>query len=174
MEGMVVALTGSADDVEILPTVAVYDAWFAPRDLVVHQGDTVRWAFGGVLPHTVTADDGLFDSGILEPGAIFTFTFDELGTYSYSCIVHPSMIGTVTVVPPDEEIPASRSGISAIDAGDDGRAPASVQFARGRGNPSDGAGAMVLLGLGLLMGLAVGVLYGVGKIATRRPAAIGG
>jgi plastocyanin len=170
MAGMVVVLAGPADEIEIMPTVAVYDAWFAPRDLVVHQGDTVRWAFGGVLPHTVTAGDETFDSGVLEPGAIFTSTFDELGTYSYSCIVHPAMIGSVTVVPADEDIPASRSGISAVDAGGGGERGVASPLAPVRREPSDGAGAMVLLGLGLMVGLAVGVLFGVGKTVDRRAA----
>lgn len=169
MEGMIVVVPGTPADVEIVPTVAIYDAWFAPRDLVVHQGATVRWAFGGVLPHTVTAEDATFDSGILEPGAVFTVTFDELGTFPYSCLVHPAMVGTVTVVPAGEEIPASRSGISSFDSGvDDAAAEFGAQVVTGRSEPSDGAGAVMLLGLGLMIGLAVGVLYGVGKVAVRR------
>jgi plastocyanin len=168
-ESMLVVLPGSAEAGEVVPTVAVYDAWFAPRDLVVHQGSTVRWAFGGVLPHTVTLADGSFDSGILQPGEIVEVTFGELGTFDYSCIVHPSMTGTVTVVPPGEEIPESQSGISALggggDAAPDDRIGAAADQA---GSSSIPLGAIPLMILGLGFGAAFGILFGVGRSAPRR------
>jgi len=52
--------------------------------------------------HTVTSslDFGeTFDSGIIDPGNVFGLDTAnlELGQYEYMCIVHPWMIGTVTV-----------------------------------------------------------------------------
>jgi len=44
---------------------------------------------------TVTGDG--FDSGILGQGESFSWTFNNAGTYSYSCSIHPTMIGTVIV-----------------------------------------------------------------------------
>jgi plastocyanin len=38
-----------------------------------------------------------FDSGRMAPGATFDFTFAEPGEYPYFCLLHPNMVGTVTV-----------------------------------------------------------------------------
>lgn len=38
-----------------------------------------------------------FNSGILETGDTFRFTFQEFGTYEYYCTIHPGMIGKVVV-----------------------------------------------------------------------------
>ena len=69
---------------------------FSPAGLTVGAGKTVVWANTSSLPHTVTAS-GAFDSGILMPGATYSYTFSNAGTYSYTCILHPGMTGTVTV-----------------------------------------------------------------------------
>ena len=55
------------------------------------------WVNRGNTPHTVTSDDGLFDSEALNPGESFMFTFPEAGTFSYHCEIHPFMTGSVTV-----------------------------------------------------------------------------
>src|SRR6185436_6164481 len=62
-------------------------------------GATVRWTNTGTDKdgHTVTADDGSFDSGVLKEGDTYTHTYDAEGTFSYICSVHPSMKGTVVV-----------------------------------------------------------------------------
>jgi hypothetical protein len=48
--------------------------------------------------HTVTSDQGLFDSGLFGPGASWVFTFGKAGIYPYHCTPHPWMVGTVNVV----------------------------------------------------------------------------
>jgi plastocyanin len=73
-----------AEEVE----VAVRDNRFDPADLTVPVGATVIWTNQGFLPHTVTADDGSFDSGTLGRGDTFEMTFTEPGTYSYHCEIH--------------------------------------------------------------------------------------
>lgn len=75
---------------------------FDPQDLTFPAGTTVIWTNQGFLPHTVTADDGAFDSGTLNPGDTFQFTFDQPGTYPYHCRFHGGsggvgMSGTITV-----------------------------------------------------------------------------
>lgn len=48
-------------------------------------------------PHTWTERNGVFQSGTLEQGDTFEFTFTEAGTFEYFCAIHPSMTGTITV-----------------------------------------------------------------------------
>ncbi len=47
--------------------------------------------------HTVTADDGSWDSGDVQPGATWRRTFDRPGTYPYHCTPHPFMQAVVVV-----------------------------------------------------------------------------
>lgn len=83
------------------------DNRFQPSTVTVGQGDNVIWEWSGnVRNHSVTADDGAFDSDPGEdPGQIshppndrFTHRFERTGTFGYHCKVHPSMVGQVTVV----------------------------------------------------------------------------
>lgn len=48
--------------------------------------------------HTLTAEDGSFNTGGLDGGAVSTITApDAAGTYSYVCNIHPTMTETLTV-----------------------------------------------------------------------------
>jgi plastocyanin len=78
-------------------TVSVVDNEFEGGDLAISVGDTVTWTHDGEATHTVTADDGTFDSGDLASGESFEHTFDEAGEFDYICEIHPSMTGTITV-----------------------------------------------------------------------------
>jgi plastocyanin len=79
-------------------TVEIADLAFAPEELSVAVGTEVTWVNNDPdLPHTATSDDDVFDSGNLTEGDEFSFTFDEAGTFSYFCQVHPTMRGTVVV-----------------------------------------------------------------------------
>jgi plastocyanin len=70
---------------------------YVPSTLTVAVGDTVTWASIDTPDHTVTADDGSFDSGTLSNGDTFEHTFDEAGDYAFHCTIHSSMTGTITV-----------------------------------------------------------------------------
>ena len=72
---------------------------FAPDEITVVLGvnSTVTWTNNDSSPHTVTANDGSFQSGNLAPGQSYTFTFTTPGTYEYHCTYHPWMVGTVVV-----------------------------------------------------------------------------
>lgn len=75
---------------------------FVDGSPTIQKGDTVRWTQRDTATHTVTADDGSFDSGNLVVGvptrSQFSHTFDAVGEVPYHCEVHPGMTGTVTVV----------------------------------------------------------------------------
>lgn len=82
------------------------DTAFTPSTLTVPVGTTALWQNDDALMHTVTSGssngttgtpDGVFDSGNLEPGASWSHTFDEVGTFPYYCTPHPWMIATVEV-----------------------------------------------------------------------------
>jgi len=78
-------------------SVTIEDFDFDPADVAIQPGDTIMWVNRGNTPHTVTSDDGHFDSEVLNPGESFMFTFPEAVTFSYHCEIHPSMTGSVTV-----------------------------------------------------------------------------
>jgi plastocyanin len=67
------------------------------EDITVPVGTTVVVRNDDSAAHTWTADDGAFDSGSIDGGGTFEFTFTEAGTFAFHCNVHPSMTGTVTV-----------------------------------------------------------------------------
>ena len=83
--------SGDADD------IAIADFTFAPADLEVAQGTEVTWSNDDPAPHTVTAEDGSFDSGTLEPGQTFSVSVPDNGLVTYRCEIHPDMVGTITV-----------------------------------------------------------------------------
>ena len=65
--------------------------------VVIGVNNTVVWTNNDSQPHTVTANGAAFDSGFLAPGATFSYTFTQPGTYDYHCTYHPWMTGTVVV-----------------------------------------------------------------------------
>lgn len=104
--------------------VTIVDYAFDPKDVTIKPGTTVRWTNTGTSKdgHTVTADDGSYDSGVLKEGDTFTHTYDAEGTFSYICSVHPSMKGTVVVA-------AASSGGGGGSGGGEAVAVASTQKA---------------------------------------------
>jgi len=77
--------------------------YYSPDPVVVVVGvnNTITWTNRDTVPHTVSSKDGLFDSGIIESGASWTFTFSNPGTFDYYCMLHPWMKGRVIVLMPD-------------------------------------------------------------------------
>lgn len=87
--------------------VTIVDFAFEPTTLDVSAGATVSWTNTGQVVHTVTADNGAFNSGEMSPGATVTGTFDTPGTYTYHCSIHASMTGTLIVTAAGETAPAA-------------------------------------------------------------------
>ena len=77
--------------------VTIIDFAFEPASLLVEAGMVVTWTNLGAGAHTVTADDGAFDSGPLAPGTCCSQAFPTPGLVTYHCAVHPQMTGAVTV-----------------------------------------------------------------------------
>jgi plastocyanin len=91
--------------------VSIRDFFFNPSQITIVPGTTVVWVNEGNHPHTVTANDGSFDSETLLPGQSFMATFQGRGTISYFCEIHPFMRGSVTV-----SSGSSRKGITTTTA----------------------------------------------------------
>jgi len=76
-------------------TVDLKPTTFEPADVTVKVGETVAWKWGSGVQHDVEGDG--FKSKIQSKGE-FRHTFDEAGSFDYTCNVHPTtMNGTVTV-----------------------------------------------------------------------------
>lgn len=78
--------------------VDIVEFTYQPDPVVVQVGGKVIWQNQDTAPHTATADDGSFDTGVIEKGKIGSETFKEAGTYTYFCEIHPTMHGSVEVV----------------------------------------------------------------------------
>lgn len=80
-------------------SATIADFSFAPATVTVSAGTTITWTNSGNAPHTVTADDGAFDSGSLASGGTFSQAFAAAGTFAYHCAIHSQMVGSVVVTP---------------------------------------------------------------------------
>ena len=70
---------------------------FKPKELTVKAGSTVRWTNKDDIPHTVTSNDKVFSSPVLDSNQNFQFTFASSGKFPYFCKLHPMMTGAVIV-----------------------------------------------------------------------------
>lgn len=78
-------------------SIRIIDLDYNPQRVNVPIGTTVVWTNDGVAPHTVTARNATFDSGVLETGGVYSRKFDRVGEFEYFCTLHPNMVGFVTV-----------------------------------------------------------------------------
>jgi plastocyanin len=70
---------------------------FDPAQLSIASGTTLRIVNTDPEWHTATADNGLFDTGVLEAGESFEVYFEGSGTVTYHCKLHPDMKGSIVV-----------------------------------------------------------------------------
>lgn len=78
--------------------VSMKDFAFSPATIKIPAGATVRWTNNDSVAHNVTSKS--FDSGNLDGGRSFSYTFTKAGSYDYVCTYHPGMSGTVVVEAP--------------------------------------------------------------------------
>ena len=78
-------------------TVTIQNFAFSPATLTVKVGDKVTWTNKDSAAHSATADDGSFDTGVLQNGESGSVTFSKPGTYTYHCSIHPMMKATIVV-----------------------------------------------------------------------------
>jgi plastocyanin len=87
------ASTGSA--VQGGNAIVIKNFAFSPTPLRVKAGATVTVTNNDSAAHTLTADKGAFDTGVLDGGKQMTITIDKAGTYAYHCDIHNYMTGEV-------------------------------------------------------------------------------
>ena len=169
--------------------VSITDGAFSPATLTIAAGDTVTWRNDDDRPHTVTAGDGSFDSGNLDPGQTFTMTFASARSVGYVCAYHDDMTATLTVgaaaapstaVSPAAPVSAPVTSTAPAPSGHDGTAAGGHDAAGGTASQPDTALALplpdgtpawlplLLIGLGLVA-FAVAVLPGLGRSRTPIP-----
>jgi len=94
------AAAAAAPAAEGATIIRIANLSFGAKELHVRAGTRVRWINGDPqLQHSVTADDGSFDSGLIDPGQAFERIFEKAGDYPYHCTPHPFMQGHVIVEP---------------------------------------------------------------------------
>jgi plastocyanin len=91
------ALAFGAVTAEEANTVTIDSLEFAPKELTVPVGTTVKWFNHDDVPHTVVDKNKSFRSKTLDTNDAFSFTFSSAGTFSYFCSLHPQMVGKITV-----------------------------------------------------------------------------
>ncbi len=144
-------------------SVTISDFQFAPAQITINQGDTVTWTNDGPTPHSATAPNGSFDTGIFPAGQSRSHTFNDAGTFSYICTPHPNMQGTVVVQASQSggDTPDSSTETPAAAAAPPGGDSSGAEAAQSDGGPSlpstgTDSGALLVLGaLMLLLGVAV-------------------
>jgi plastocyanin len=78
-------------------SVQIANFTFKAQVVTVKPGTTVTWTNADDIPHTVTSNNGLFKSKVLDSGDHFSFTFAKPGQFGYFCSLHPHMTGTIVV-----------------------------------------------------------------------------
>lgn len=79
--------------------IVIQNYTFSPEKLTVAAGTKVTWVNHDQVPHTVVEKDKKFRSSALDTNDSYSFTFSTPGVYQYFCTLHPTMTGTITVVP---------------------------------------------------------------------------
>lgn len=80
-----------------MAAVSIGYASYEPPKLDVVAGTNVQWTNASVRRHTVTADDGSYDSGPLSNGDTYEHTYGAPGVYGYYCRLHAGILGEVDV-----------------------------------------------------------------------------
>ena len=174
-------------------TVTVGDFFFCESDAppgacatTIDAGGSVVWDYAeGTVGHTVThcgdscddpTEDPLFDSGGIDPGGTFSFTFQEPGTYLYLCEFHPVAMRasvvvrepatpTATQTPTAAPVPTPTAEPPATETPEPTVAPSPAPV--GADDDDDGGGGVSAWWF-VLAGVVVGGVLLAGGIAFRR------
>jgi plastocyanin len=93
--------------------IDMVDFDYSLKTLTIPAGTQVRFVNRGQSRHSATADNGSFDTDLLDPGQEMVVTFDETGFFPYYCLLHGTrggvgMAASITVVEAGAEIPPAQ------------------------------------------------------------------
>ncbi|MFO7166578.1 MAG: cupredoxin family copper-binding protein [Chloroflexota bacterium] len=125
-------VAGAAPRAAETVNVNIRDFAFDPAELTINVGDTVVWTNNDTAPHTATASDGSFDSGRLDNGQQFSFTFNSPGTFQYVCTFHDTMQATIVVMEAGAAAPAAQPEAPAAQPAPTGSVDAADQAVTNR------------------------------------------
>jgi plastocyanin len=97
--GLALFLQGTAS--AATAEISIGDNFFNPANTKVRIGDSAHWTWTGSNPHSTTSDSSMpytWNSGSKSSGD-FTKDYTIAGKFSYHCIIHGSMHGSVAVSP---------------------------------------------------------------------------
>jgi plastocyanin len=72
-------------------------AYYVPSPSAVSANSKVTWNNKDIAPHTATATNGSFDTGIINVGSSGSAIVKTEGTVQYHCTIHPWMNGILQV-----------------------------------------------------------------------------
>jgi plastocyanin len=100
VEGGAAATGAAAPQGGAGPAIEMKGVAFIPNRIEITAGSTITWTNADPLIHTVTADDGSWDSGSIDPGKTFSRTFTQPGEFAVHCTPHPFMKAVIVVRQP--------------------------------------------------------------------------
>lgn len=78
--------------------VEIRNLEFTPKELTVAPGDTITWINYDFVPHTVTADDESWDSGLIKAEGQWQTVVQTDMLTTYFCQYHPTMKAGLLIV----------------------------------------------------------------------------
>jgi uncharacterized membrane protein/plastocyanin len=85
-------------------TILIKQMRFNPPTQTVDTGAVIEWKNDDIFSHTVTADNGTFDSGLIAPGQSWIMTANDAGTFRDHCRPHPNMAAILVVSSAGERV----------------------------------------------------------------------
>ena len=77
--------------------IEIQDFAFVPERIEIRTGDIVVWTNRDFVPHTATADNDGWDTGLLKNEATGRLVATRPGMFAYHCAFHPHMKGVIVV-----------------------------------------------------------------------------
>lgn len=95
---------GNVEKIQTDKVIIIKDSWspdiiesYDPLGIQIDSGTTVTWTNEDFVAHTVTDKELSFDSGFIQAGNTWSYTFEKQGEFDYFCTLHPWMEGTISV-----------------------------------------------------------------------------
>ena len=78
--------------------ITIQNFAFHPASVTVRAGTVVTVINRDQTPHSLTANDGAFDTGSIGSGQAGHLTLTRAGSFAYHCVFHAFMTGSIKVV----------------------------------------------------------------------------